>query len=97
MKELTMPDRFWDDARRQLLAELQEDGTTAPDSFSKHELLDRAHLASAFFDAHVLNHPACVLSDELWQQATAVAEALGDFYQKVGEVTGRETDTDAVR
>jgi hypothetical protein len=52
-----------------------------------HELLDRAHLASHFFQEHVLEHPACLLSEELWREANAIVELMERFYQKVGEVS----------
>jgi hypothetical protein len=79
-----------DPERQRLLDELAHEWPDArerfgPGSDGMHELLDRAHLASDFFQRHVLDHPACVLSDELRRRADAIADLLADFYQRVGE------------
>jgi hypothetical protein len=56
-----------------------------PGSDGMHELLDRAHLAGDFFQRHVLDHPSCVLSEDLRRSADAIADLLAEFYQKIGE------------
>ena len=89
----------WEQERRKRLDELIRDEPDvperfAPDTFGMHELLDRAHLASSFFQEHVLEHPACVLSEDLWREAGLVAEALANFYQKVGAATALEGEDD---
>jgi hypothetical protein len=53
-------------------------------------LLDRAYLADSFFEEHVLQDPACLRSPELFREAWAVAQALADFYQRVGQEVGKE-------
>ena len=71
--------------RLQLLAEAGEVGPGHLDA-----LLDRAHLADSFFEEHVLQDPACLHSPELFREAWAVAQALADFYQRVGQEVGKE-------
>jgi hypothetical protein len=73
--------------RRQLLAEVGE-VEEAPGQLDA--LLDRAYLADGFFEEHVLQDPACLRSPELFRAAWAVAQALADFYQRVGHEVGKE-------
>jgi hypothetical protein len=85
-----MPDTQ-DPDRQRLLDEITAESPDAaerfgPGSDGMHELLDRAHLASDFFQRHVLDHPSCVLSDDLRRRADTIADLLEEFYQKVGEV-----------
>lgn len=68
--------------RRQLLAEYGEMQEQPGDMDS---LLDRAYLSDDTFEEHVLKHPACLRSPELFRAAWAVAGALADFYQLVGQ------------
>jgi hypothetical protein len=86
-----MPDTQ-DPDRQRLLTEIVAEWPDAaersgPGSDGMPELLDRAHLASDFFQRHVLDHPVCVLSDDLRGRADAIADLLAEFYQKVGEST----------
>jgi hypothetical protein len=74
-------------ARRQLLAEVGE-VEKAPGQLDA--LLDRAYLADSFFEEHVLQDPACLRSPDLFREAWAVAQALADFYQRVGQEVGKE-------
>src|SRR5579859_5836576 len=73
--------------RQQLLADVGE-VEEAPGQLDS--LLDRAYLADCFFEEHVLQDPACLRSPELFREAWAVAQALADFYQKVGQEVGKE-------
>jgi hypothetical protein len=75
-----------DPDRQRLLTKIAAEWPDAAECFGPgsngvHELLDRAHLAGDFFRRHVLDHPACALSDDL----RARADALAEFYQKVGK------------
>jgi hypothetical protein len=79
--------------RRQLLAEVGEVEET-PGQLDA--LLDRAYLADNFFEEHVLQDPACLRSPELFRAAWAVAQALADFYQRVGQEVGKEPVAAAV-
>jgi hypothetical protein len=67
--------------RLQLLAELGEVGE-GPGQLDG--LLDRAYLADSFFEENVLQDPACLRSPALFREAWTVAQALADFYQRVG-------------
>jgi hypothetical protein len=73
--------------RQQLLAEVGE-VEEAPGQMDG--LLDRAYLADSFFEEHVLQDPTCLRSPELFREAWAVAQALADFYQRVGQEVGKE-------
>jgi hypothetical protein len=73
--------------RLQLVAEVGE-MEEAPGQLDG--LLDRAYLADNFFEEHVLQDPACLRSPALFREAWAVAQALADFYQKVGQAVGKE-------
>jgi len=73
--------------RLQLLAEAGE-MKEAPGQLDA--LLDRAYLADSFFEEHVLQHPACLRSPELFREAWAVARALADLYQRIGQELGQE-------
>ena len=73
--------------RLQLLAESGE-VEEAPGQLTS--LLDRAYLADSFFEEHVLQDPACLRSPALFREAWAVAQALADFYQRVGQEVGKE-------
>jgi hypothetical protein len=73
--------------RQELLAEVGE-VPEAPGQLDS--LLDRAYLADSFFEEHVLQDPACLRSPELFREAWAVAQALADFYQRVGQEVGKE-------
>jgi hypothetical protein len=68
--------------RQQLLAEA---GDVAESPGDIDSLLDRAYLADSNFEEHVLAHPACLRSPELFREAWSVARALADFYQRVGQ------------
>ena len=72
--------------RRQLLADVGE-VKEAPGQWEA--LLDRAYLADSFFEEHVLQDPACLRSPELFREAWVVAQALADFYQRVGQEVGK--------
>jgi hypothetical protein len=78
--------------RLQLLAEVGE-VEEAPGQLDA--LLDCAYLADSFFEEHVLQDPACLRSPELFGEAWAVARALADFYQRVGQECGKEPATGA--
>lgn len=78
--------------RLQLLAEIGE-VEKAPGQLDA--LLDRAYLADSYFEEHVLQDPACLRSPELFREAWAVARALADFYQRVGQEFGKEPVTGA--
>ncbi len=80
--------------RLQLLAEV---GEVAEGPGQLDALLDRAYLADSFFEEHVLQDPACLRSPTLFREAWAVARALADFYQRVGEVIGKEPVAGATR
>jgi hypothetical protein len=86
----------WEQERQARLAELQEEPDLAeryaPGTCGAHELLDRAYLAAEFFQQNVLDHPACAMSPDLWAKAAAIAELLGEFYQRAGEVCIEDTD-----
>jgi hypothetical protein len=73
--------------RLQLLAEVGE-VEEAPGQLDG--LLDRAYLADSFFEEHVLQDPACLRSPALFREAWAVAQALADFYQRVGQTVATE-------
>ncbi len=73
--------------RLQLLAEF---GETEEAPGRLEALQDRAYLADCFFEEHVLQDPACLRSSELFHQAWRIAEALADFYQRVGQEVGKE-------
>ena len=49
-----------------------------------HEALDRSHVALDHFYEHVYNHPAVQHDKELEILATAVTDAMGDLYQRIG-------------
>jgi hypothetical protein len=88
-------DQFWEAKRRQRAEELLRDEPDAAEHFGPGSpgtdtLLDRAHLASSFFQQNVLEYPACVLSPELWRQAAAIVDLMEQFYQNVGEVCADE-------
>ena len=73
--------------RLQLLAEV---GAVEEAPGQLEALLDRAYLADSFFEEHVLQDPACLRSPELFREAWVVAQALADFYQRVGQEVGKE-------
>ena len=54
------------------------------DEFSVHEVIHTAHLLNDAFDRWILQHRAVAFDPVLAPAAESVAEALGDFYQKVG-------------
>lgn len=54
------------------------------DVFSRHELLDRVHVVSSIFQAHVLEHPA--VTPELKGSVDRIAELMEQLYQRVGEL-----------
>jgi hypothetical protein len=86
-----------EEERQERLRELLKDEPDIPERFGPGkdgawELLDRAHLAEKFFQDNVLEHPACVLSEDLWRRACAIADLMGEFYQRVGEVCGEEEE-----
>jgi hypothetical protein len=63
--------------------------TTPPrrvDLYSKHEALDRAHLAATFFSDFVADHHFVQQEPRLRAAAEDLAEQLGGFYQLVGNV-----------
>jgi hypothetical protein len=74
--------------RLQLLADVGE-VEEAPGQLEA--LLDRAYLADSFFEEHVLQDQACLRSPELFRAAWTAAQALADFYQRVGQEVGKET------
>ena len=78
--------------RLQLLAEVGE-VVEAPGQLDG--LLDRAYLADSFFEENVLQDAACLRSPSLFREAWAVARALADFYQRVGQAVGKEPVADA--
>jgi hypothetical protein len=78
--------------RLQLLAEA---GEVAEAPGQLDALLDRAYLADTFFEENVLQDPACLRTPELFRAAWAVAQALADFYQKVGQEVGKESVSSA--
>jgi hypothetical protein len=49
-----------------------------------HEALDRSHVACDHFYEYVQQHPAVQHDKELEEAATAVTDAMADFYQLVG-------------
>lgn len=49
-----------------------------------HEALDRSHVACDHFYEYVQRHPAVQHNKELEEAATAVTDAMQDFYQLVG-------------
>jgi hypothetical protein len=59
------------------------------DPFSAHEALDRAHLASYFFDQNVAEHAFVQSHPRLKKKAERLAEQLGGFYQDVGQIWAR--------
>jgi hypothetical protein len=77
--------------RLQLLAEV---GEVAEAPGQLDGLLDRAYLADSFFEDNVLQDPACLRSPALFREAWAVAQALADFYQRVGQAAGKEPVAD---
>jgi hypothetical protein len=56
------------------------------DSYSKHEALDRAHVAASFFSDFVADHHYVQHEPRLRAVAEDLAERLGGFYQLVGNV-----------
>lgn len=48
-----------------------------------HEAIDRSHVACDHFYEYVQQHPAVQHDDELEEAATAVTDAMRDFYQLV--------------
>jgi hypothetical protein len=92
--------KTWEEERRVRLEQLLEEEPDTPErfgpgSYGMHELLDRAHLASRFFQEHVLEHPACLLSEELWREASTIVDLMERFYQKIGELSAAEEEEKA--
>ena len=56
------------------------------DAYSRHEALDRAHLAASFFSDFVADHHYVQHEPRLRGVAEDLAEQLGGFYQLVGNV-----------
>ena len=56
------------------------------DAYSKHEALDRAHVAATFFSDFVADHHFVQHEPTLRAAAEDLAEQLGGFYQLVGNV-----------
>ena len=54
------------------------------DEFSRHEVIHTAHLLNDAFDRWILQHRAVLSDPVLARAAETVGEALGDFYQTVG-------------
>jgi mannitol-1-phosphate/altronate dehydrogenase len=54
------------------------------DEFSKHEVVDRAHVCQEMFNLMVAEHSLVEKDPELAEEAAKVTEALGNFYQYVG-------------
>jgi hypothetical protein len=79
-----------DDAEALRLQLLAEAGEIAEAPGQLDALLDRAHLADTFFEENVLQDAACLRSPELFRAAWAVAQALADFYQRVGQEVSQE-------
>jgi hypothetical protein len=79
-----------DEAEAMRLQLLAEAGEVAQAPGQMEALLDRAHLADSFFEEHVLQDPACLRSPELFREAWALAQALAGFYQRIGQVVGKE-------
>jgi hypothetical protein len=73
--------------RLQLLAEV---GEVAEAPGQLDGLLDRAYLADSFFEENVLQDAACLRSPALFREAWAVAQALAEFYQSVGQSVAKE-------
>ncbi len=76
--------------RQQAIAELNaEDGPDwqkefAPGTFGCHELLDRVGLIAGLVDEQILEHPACLQSEEWFQLAESAVAALNELSQQIG-------------
>lgn len=49
------------------------------------EAQDRAHVLAESFDTHVAAHPFIRAHADLAQKCEAIAEALGELYQAIGQ------------
>ena len=65
------------------------------DPFVVHEAVDRAHLASDWFDGHVLAHSYVRRDPRLKAAAGRLSDALGDFYQRVARTAFEAGDLTA--
>lgn len=54
------------------------------DPYSRHEVLHMASVMTDFFDRHFLKHRYVNDHPELKEKADAIAEALADFHQAIG-------------
>lgn len=59
---------------------------TATDAAGAFAAMDRASIASRFFDDHLLEHELVQAHPELLKQAEWLSDALGDFYQRCARV-----------
>jgi hypothetical protein len=89
-RKATVPNSGTDEAEAMRLQLLAEVGAVAEAPGQLDALLDRAYLADSFFEEHVLQDPACLRSPQLFREAWVVAQALADFYQRIGQEFGKE-------
>ncbi|GEM_PF-6815120 len=59
---------------------------TVADAAGAFAAMDRASVASCFFDDHLLEHEFVQAHPQLRKQAESISDALADFYQQCASV-----------
>ncbi|WP_422931435.1 hypothetical protein [Singulisphaera sp. PoT] len=63
-----------------------------PGTRGMHELWDRLHVLNDNWHDFVVEHPACLLDPELYEEASRIGELIGRLYQRAGQMdTGAST------
>lgn len=55
------------------------------DQFHQHEVLHTAHIISSMFEDYIVTHRYTQSDPEILEAAEKISDALGDFYQLVGQ------------
>lgn len=59
-------------------------------AFSRHEILDRAHVAQSSFETHVAEHPEAKRNPRLRAACRAASLALAEVYHAAGQLAPRK-------
>jgi hypothetical protein len=54
----------------------------AINTYGSHELSDRASIVLSMWYDFILDHPSCVLHEELYNLANTIGDSVAEFYQK---------------
>ena len=65
-----------------------------PNSFGRHELIDRLNMMSEMVESYIVDHPACIFEPEWFADASEIVDRLYNLYQKVGTADINDIHTD---